>query len=170
MPLYRIHNGSVEKSWGKTEIKGGVGIGDAEWCETPCKWSCRRSRKAAQLGDSSVHTVSSLGEGRLWLTIGHYHDRPSPTLGTWYCPITKLRSQASLYGVNHNAPFPTALKIYLWYYLVVYFDAIGNVSAHWKHAEGMSLRLGEIVAIDWWVKLLFALSKLWIGIWKLENL
>lgn len=38
MPLYRIHNGSVEKIhngsvenlWGKTEIKGGVGIGDAE--------------------------------------------------------------------------------------------------------------------------------------------
>jgi len=29
---------------------------------------------------------------------------------------------------------------------VVYFDAIDNVSAHWKHAEGMSLRLGEIVA------------------------
>lgn len=38
MPLYRIHNGSVEKihngsvenSWGETEIKDGVGIGDAE--------------------------------------------------------------------------------------------------------------------------------------------
>jgi len=30
MPLYRIHNGSVENSWGETEIKGGVGIGDAE--------------------------------------------------------------------------------------------------------------------------------------------
>ena len=29
---------------------------------------------------------------------------------------------------------------------VVYFNAIDNVSAHWKHAEGMSLRMGEIVA------------------------
>ena len=43
-------------------------------------------------------------------------------------------------------PFPTDLKILLRYFFVVYFDAIGNVSAHWKHAEGMSLRLGEIVA------------------------
>ena len=100
------------------------------------------------------------------LTIGHYHDRPSPTLDTWYWPITKLRSQASLHGVNHNAPFPTALKVYLWYFFVAYFDVIVNVSAYWKHAEGMSLRLGEIVAIDCGVKMLFALSKFW---WKMLN-
>ena len=25
-------------------------------------------------------------------------------------PVSKLRSQASLHGVNHNMPFPTALK------------------------------------------------------------
>ena len=43
-------------------------------------------------------------------------------------------------------PFPTDLKILLRYFFVVYFDAIGYVSSHWKHAEGMSLRLGEIVA------------------------
>ena len=31
-------------------------------------------------------------------------------------------------------------------FFVLYFDAIGYVSSHWEHAEGMSLRLGEIVA------------------------
>ena len=39
-----------------------------------------------------------------------YHDRPSPTLAAIFGSVSKLRSQASLHGVNHNLPFPTALK------------------------------------------------------------
>ena len=52
----------------------------------------------------------SLVEGRLWSKLWCYHDRPSPTLATIFGPVSKLRSQASLHGVNHNMPFPTALK------------------------------------------------------------
>lgn len=40
-----------------------------------------------------------------------YHDRPPPTLTTILGTVFKLRSQASLHGVNHNMPFPTALKL-----------------------------------------------------------
>ena len=68
-----------------------------------------RRSEWAQLGDSTKKGMS-LVEGRLWSKYWCYHNRPSPTLATIFGPVSKLRSQASLHGVNHNMPFPTALK------------------------------------------------------------
>ena len=39
-------------------------------------------------------------------------------------PVSKLRSQASLHGVNHNMPFPTALK-----FLFSTFSVLSNCRA-----------------------------------------
>ena len=75
----------------------------------------------------------SLVEGRLWSRTC-YHDRPSPTLTAISDFNSKLRSQASLHGVNHNMPFPTALK---------------SLSAHWKYAKGMSRFSGKFLGIDY---------------------
>ena len=75
------------------------------------------------------------------------HDRPSPTLATIFGPVSKLRSQASL----HNMPFPTAQKSPFSTFSVLSplacFDTNSNVSTHWKHAEGMSLRYDAIFTL-----------------------
>ncbi len=51
----------------------------------------------------------SLVEGRLWSKLLML-PRPTVSDARHYRPVSKLRSQASLHGVNHNMPFPTALK------------------------------------------------------------
>ena len=84
-----------------------VVVGNGWLWLTPCKRIKLRMSEWAQLGDSTQKGMS-LVEGRLWSSHWCYHDRPSPTLATIFGPVSKMRSQASLHGVNHNLPFPTA--------------------------------------------------------------
>ena len=77
-------------------------------------------------------------------TIDGYHDRPSPTLATTFGSVSKLRSQASLHGVNHNMPFTTALKSLFSTFSALSplacFQCVETLPIAAKHAEGMSLR------------------------------
>ena len=93
-----------------------------------------------------TRSIASLPCKIVW-EIWCYHDRPSPTLATIFGPVSKLRSQASL----HNMPFPTAQKSPFSTFSVLSplacFAANSNVSTHWKHAEGMSLRYDAIFTL-----------------------
>ena len=86
-----------------------VAVGNGWLWLTPCKRMKLRRSEWAQLGDCTKEGMS-LVEGRLWSKLWSYYNRPSPTLTTLFGSVSKLRSQASLHGVNHNMPFPTALK------------------------------------------------------------
>ena len=81
-------------------------------------------------------------------TIDGYHDRPSPTLATTFGSVSKLRSQASLHGVNHNMPFTTALKSLFSTFSALSplacFQCVETLPIAAKHAEGMSLRYDAI--------------------------
>ena len=96
------------KHW-KSRKEGFWAVGNGILWLTPCKRMKLRRSEWAQLGDCTKEDMS-LVEGRLWSKLWSYYNRPSPTLTTLFGSVSKLRSQASLHGVNHNMPFPTALK------------------------------------------------------------
>ena len=103
-----------------------VAVGNGWLWLTPCKRMKLRRSEWAQLGDCTKEGMS-LVEGRLWSKLWSYYNRPSPTLTTLFGSVSKLRSQASLHGVNHNMPFPTAPKS-----LFSTFSALSIIRVHIK--------------------------------------
>ena len=106
--LWRKHWKTINIEWSEYFLRL-VAVGNGWLWLTPCKRIKLRMSEWAQLGDCTKEGMS-LVEGRLWSKLWSYYNRPSPTLTTLFGSVSKLRSQASLHGVNHNMPFPTALQ------------------------------------------------------------
>ena len=116
-----------------------VAVGNGWLWLTPCKRMKLRRSEWAQLGDSTKECVS-LVEGRLWSKLLM---QPRPIVSDAhhfiFGLVSKLRSQASLHGVNHNMPFPTALKPLFSTFSVLSplacFDANSNISVHFQQTK-----------------------------------
>ena len=129
-----------------------VAVGNGWLWLTPCKRMKLRRSEWAQLGDCTKEGMS-LVEGRLWSKLLML---PRPTVSDAhhfiFWPVSKLRPQASLHGVNHNLPFPTALKSSFSTFSVLSpsacFQCVDNLLLASKHAEGMSLRYDAIFALS----------------------
>ena len=105
-----------------------------------------RRSEWAQLGDSTQKGMS-LVEGRLWSKLLML---PRPTVSDarhyiWTCLQAALASELAQYA------FPTAQKSPFSTFSVLSplacFATNSNVSTHWKHAEGMSLRYDAIFTL-----------------------